>query len=118
MSNNQIKEATKRKQLLNITDQDITQFTDEGVVNAVNRLQEKCGALVYHIIKTEGQFYTEYSILFVDDREEGWEESSSKSIEDIKNGKVLAYIYNTSYAEAKMDYIGIESENGELKRTW
>lgn len=118
MSNNQIKEATKRKQLLNIFDQDITQFTDEGVVNAVNRLQEKCGALVYHIIKTETQFYTEYSILFVDDREEGWEESSSKSIDDIKNGRVLAYIYNTSYAEARFEYIGVESENGELKRTW
>ena len=117
MSNNQIKEATKRKQLLNITDQDITQFTDEGVVNAVNRLAMS-GVLAYHIIKTETQFYTEYSILFVDDREEGWEESSSKSIDDIKNGKVLAYIYNTSYAAARFEYIGVESENGELKRTW
>lgn len=114
MSNNQIKEATKRKQLLNITDQDITQFTDEGVVNAVNRLQEKCGALVYHIIKTEGQFYTEYSILFVSDQEEDW----LKNKKDIENGKVLAYVYNTSYAAARFEYIGVESENGELKRTW
>jgi hypothetical protein len=114
MNNNQIKEATKRNQLLNITNQDLTQFTNEEVVNALNNLQERCGALPYHIIKTEGQFDTEYSILFVSDREEDW----SKSQEDIKNGKVLAYIYNTSYAQARFDYIGIESVNGELKRTW
>lgn len=114
MSDKQIREATIRRQLLNITDQDITQFTDEGVVNAVNRLQEKCGALVYHIIKTETQFYTEYSILFVSDREEDW----LKNKEDIESGKVLAYVYNTSYAAARFEYIGVESENGELKRTW
>ena len=114
MNNNQIKEATKRNQLLNITNQDLTQFTNEEVVNALNNLQERCGALVYHIIKTEGQFDTEYSILFVGEQEEYW----SKNKEDIKNGKVLAYIYNTSYAQARFDYIGIESVNGELKRTW
>ena len=114
MNNNQIKEAAKRNQLLNIVDQDLTQFTNEGVINSLNNLQERCGALAYHIIKTEGQFYTEYSILFVSDREEDW----LKSQEDIKNGKVLAYIYNTSYAQGKFDYIGIESVNGELKRTW
>ena len=113
MSDKQIREATIRRQLLNIFDQDITQFTDEGVVNAVNRLAMS-GVLAYHIIKTEGQFYTEYSILFVSDQEEDW----LKNKKDIENGKVLAYIYNTSYAEAKMDYIGVESENGELKRTW
>ena len=114
MYDKQLKEATKRKKLLNIVGKEVTQFIDEGVVNAVNTLEERCGALVYHIIKTEGQFYTEYSILFVSDREEDW----LKSQEDIKNGKVLAYIYNTSYAQAKMGYIGIESVNGELKRTW
>lgn len=114
MNNNQIKEAAKRNQLLNITNQDLSQFTNEGVINSLNNLQERCGALAYHIIKTEGQFDTEYSILFVSDREEDW----SKSQEDIKNGKVLAYVYNTSYAEGKFDFIGIESENGELKRTW
>lgn len=113
MSDKQIREATKRKQLLNIVDQDLTQFTDEGVVNAVSRLAMS-GALVYHIIKTEGQFYTEYSILFVSDQEEDW----LKNKEDIENGKVLAYVYNTSYAAARFEYIGVESENGELKRTW
>ena len=53
MNNNQIREATIRRQLLNIVDQDLTQFTDEGVVNAVTRLAMS-GVLAYHIIKTEG----------------------------------------------------------------
>ena len=113
MSDKQIREATIRRQLLNIFDQDITQFTDEGVVNAVNRLAMS-GVLAYHIIKTEGQFYTEYSILFVSDQEEDW----LKNKKDIENGKVLAYVYNTSYAAARFEYIGVESVNGELKRTW
>ena len=113
MSDKQIREATIRRQLLNIFDQDITQFTDEGVVNAVNRLSMS-GVLAYHIIKTEGQFYTEYSILFVSDQEEDW----LKNKKDIENGKVLAYVYNTSYAAARFEYIGVESVNGELKRTW
>lgn len=114
MNNNQIKEAAKRNQLLNIVDQDLTQFTNEGVINSLNNLQERCGALAYHIIKTEGQFYTEYSILYVSKHEENWSEDRN----ELKNGTVLAYVYNDSYAEGKFDFIGIESENGELKRTW
>ena len=39
MNNNQIKEAAKRNQLLNIVDQDLTQFTNEGVINSLNNLQ-------------------------------------------------------------------------------
>lgn len=114
MNNNQIKESAKRNQLLNITNQDLTQFTNEGVINSLNNLQERCGALAYHIIKTEGQFYTEYSILYVSKHEENWSEDRN----ELKNGTVLAYVYNDSYAEGKFDFIGIESVNGELKRTW
>lgn len=114
MNNNQIKEAAKRNQLLNITNQDLSQFTNEGVVNSLNKLQEKCGALAYHIIKTETQFYTEYSILYVSNHEENWSEDRN----ELKNGTVLVYVYNDSYAEGKFDFIGIESVNGELKRTW
>lgn len=114
MNNNQIKEAAKRNQLLNIVDQDLTQFTNEGVINSLNNLQERCGALAYHIIKTEGQFYTEYSILYVSNHEENWSEDRN----ELKNGTVLVYVYNDSYAEGKFDFIGIESVNGELKRTW
>lgn len=88
MNNNQIKESAKRNQLLNITNQDLTQFTNEGVINSLNNLQEKCGALAYHIIKTEGQFYTEYSILFVSDREEDW----SKSQKARKTSKTVRYL--------------------------
>lgn len=113
MRDKQLKEATKRKKLLNIVGKEVTQFTDEGVVNAVNSLQEKCGALAYHIIKTEGQFYTEYSILYVSDNEENWSEDRK----ELKDGMVLAYVYNDSYAEGKFDFIRIESENGTLKRT-
>ena len=114
MNHNQIKEAAKRNQLLNITNQDLSQFTNEGVVNSLNNLQEKCGALAYHIIKTETQFYTEYSILYVSNHEENWSEDRN----ELKNGTILVYVYNDSYAEGKFDFIGIESENGELKRTW
>lgn len=57
MYDKQLKEATKRKKLLNIVGKEVTQFIDEGVVNAINTLEEKCGALAYHIIKTEGQFW-------------------------------------------------------------
>jgi hypothetical protein len=114
MNNNQIKEAAKRNQLLNITNQDLSQFTNEGVINSLNNLQERCGALAYHIIKTETQFYTEYSILYVSNHEENWSEDRN----ELKNGTVLVYVYNTSYAEGKFDFIGIESVNGELKRTW
>lgn len=114
MNNNQIKEAAKRNQLLNITNQDLSQFTNEGVVNSLNKLQEKCGALAYHIIKTETQFYTEYSILYVSNHEENWSEDRN----ELKNGTILVYVYNDSYAEGKFDFIGIESVNGELKRTW
>lgn len=114
MNNNQIKEAAKRNQLLNITNQDLSQFTNEGVINSLNNLQERCGALAYHIIKTEGQFYTEYSILYVSNHEENWSEDRN----ELKNGTVLVYVYNDSYAEGKFDFIGIESVNGELKRTW
>lgn len=114
MNNNQIKEVAKRNQLLNITNQDLSQFTNEGVVNSLNNLQERCGALAYHIIKTETQSYTEYSILYVSNHEENWSEDRN----ELKNGTVLVYVYNDSYAEGKFDFIGIESVNGELKRTW
>lgn len=114
MNNNQIKEVAKRNQLLNITNQDLSQFTNEGVINSLNNLQERCGALAYHIIKTETQFYTEYSILYVSNHEENWSEDRN----ELKNGTVLVYVYNDSYAEGKFDFIGIESVNGELKRTW
>lgn len=114
MNNNQIKEAAKRNQLLNIVDQDLTQFTNEGVINSLNNLQERCGALAYHIIKTETQFYTEYSILYVSSHEENWSEDEN----ELKNGTVLAYVYNDSYAEGKFDFIKIKSEDGQLKRVW
>lgn len=114
MNNNQIKEAAKRNQLLNIVDQDLTQFTNEGVINSLNNLQERCGALAYHIIKTETQFYTEYSILYVSNHEENWSEDRN----ELKNGTVLVYVYNDSYAEGKFDFINIKSEDGQLKRNW
>lgn len=114
MYDKQLKEATKRKKLLNIVGKEVTQFTDEGVVNAVNTLEEKCGALAYHIIKTETQFYTEYSILYVSSHEENWSEDRN----ELKNGTVLAYVYNDSYAEGKFDFINIKSEDGQLKRNW
>lgn len=69
------------------------EFSDDAELNAkVKEFEEENNALVYHVIHTYTQFGELYNFLFVGDYKEDWE------IDDvgIKNGYVLAYVWNKS----------------------
>ena len=69
------------------------EFSDNEELNAkVKKFEEDYNALVYHVIHTYTQFGELYSFLFVSDYEEEWE----YDIADLKDGYVIAYVWNKS----------------------
>ena len=69
------------------------EFSDDEELNAkVKKFEEDYNALVYHVIHTYTQFGELYNFLFVSDYEEEWE----YDIADLKDGYVIAYVWNKS----------------------
>jgi len=69
------------------------EFSDDAELNAkIKEFEETYNTLVYHVIHTYTQFGELYNFLFVSDYEEEWE----MDIADIKDGYVVAYVWNKS----------------------
>lgn len=69
------------------------EFSDNEELNAkVKEFEEDYNALVYHVIHTPTKFGDLYSFLYVSDYEEEWEMDNA----DIKDGYVMAYVWNKS----------------------
>jgi hypothetical protein len=69
------------------------EFSDDAELNAkIKEFEEEYNTLVYHVIHTYTQFGELYNFLFVSDYEEEWE----MDIADLKDGYVIAYVWNKS----------------------
>lgn len=69
------------------------EFSDDAELNEkVKEFEEQYNALVYHVIHTYTQFGELYNFLFVSDYEEEWEYDMA----DLKDGYVIAYVWNKS----------------------
>lgn len=69
------------------------EFSDDAELNEkIKAFEEEYNTLVYHVIHTYTQFGELYNLLFVSDYEEEWEVDN----EDIKDGYVVAYVWNKS----------------------
>lgn len=105
---NKKREAIKRMEMLDIYVQTINQFEFEDLVSyseaplgtnywltteqreIVKKFEEEYNALVYFIVRTETEFGTLDSFLYVSDYEDEWEMDN----EDLKDGYVVAYVYS------------------------
>lgn len=90
------------------------EFSDDTELNAkIKEFEEQYNALVYHVIHTYTQFGELYSFLFVSDYEEEWEMDN----EDIKDGYVIAYVWNkTDDWMSEMGSIVVQERFGGLVR--
>lgn len=105
---NKKKEAIRRMEDLDIYSETINQFETEDLVSyseaplganfwlnkeqreIVKKFEEEYNALVYFIVRTETEFGTLDSFLYVSDNDEEWEMDN----EDLKDGYVVAYVYS------------------------
>lgn len=105
---NKKKEAIRRMEALDIYSETIKQFEKEDLVSysepplgtnywltteqreIVNKFEKEYNALVYFAIRSYTEFGTLDSFLYVSDHEEEWEMDN----EDLKDGYVIAYVYN------------------------
>ena len=65
-------------------------YSDEELNAKIKEFEEEHDALVYHVIHTFTQFGELYSFLYVSDHKDEW----GMDNEDIKNGYVMAYVWN------------------------
>lgn len=101
-------EAIRRMEALDIYVDTINQFEDEDLVSysepplgtnfwfnkeqreIIKAFEKEYNALVYFAIRSYTEFGTLDSFLYVSDHEEEWEMDN----EDLKDGYVVAYVYN------------------------
>ena len=127
----QKEQALERMKLLKIHKNPINEFKNENKINyseqgalywVENELKEyienwekETNSLVYHVIKDYTTFGTLYSLLYVSNNVEEWEDD----IQNIKNGCCIAYVYNsTNDYCSEFGYIGIEPSIGGVIRTY
>lgn len=60
------------------------------LVEKIKEFEEKCDALVYHVIHTFTEFGELYNFLYVSDHEEEWE----MEWEDLQDNYVFSYVWN------------------------
>lgn len=105
---NKKKEAIRRMEALDIYVETINQFETEDLVSyseaplganfwlnkeqreIVKKFEEEYNTLVYFIVRTETEFGTMDSFLYVSDHEDEWEMDN----EDLEYGYVVAYVYS------------------------
>lgn len=129
----QFDEAVKRMRLLGLDLQTVDAFKkgkvwqseyigllyelDEEAQKAVKKVTDN-GGLVYHVVKTTCDFgdgcpQNHYSVLYVSKYEEEWE----ADVEDMKQGYVYTYVYNSTIPEfSEYGSIFVESSCGGLVR--
>ena len=125
------REAIKRMEVLNIYSETISQFVEEDLLSysvaplgtnfwlnkeqreIVKKFEEEYNALVYFIVRTETEFGTLDSFLYVSDHEDEWEMDN----EDIAEGYAMVYCINLDCPDfSEFGSIAYESINGGIKR--
>lgn len=128
---NKKKEAIRRMEVLDIYVETINQFETEDLVSyseaplganfwlnkeqreIVKKFEEEYNALVYFIVRTETEFGTLDSFLYVSDHEDEWEMDN----EDLEYGYVVAYVYSYDAPEfSEFGSIQVKSRFGGLVR--
>lgn len=125
----QLIEALKRMELLNIFKSTINEFREDGKISKsingglywldeedkerVRKFEEKYNALVYCVIECNTEFGKLQNFLYVSKNEEEWEFDT----QDIKDGIVFAYVCNLDIPEySEFGSIGIRNFGGGLIR--
>lgn len=128
---NKKKEAIRRMGALDIYSETILQFEEENLVSysepplgtnywfnkeqreIVKAFEEEYNALVYFAIRSYTEFGTLDSFLYVSDHEDEWEMDN----EDLKDGYVVAYVYNYDAPEfSELGGISVKPRFGGLVR--
>ena len=87
----------------------------EEYADAIKKFEKEHNALVYHAQLTHLEFGDCLSMFFVSEYEEDWEQERK----DLQNGETLAYVENLDDDMfSEMGYIGFESTQGGVMRTW
>ena len=127
----QIDEAIKRLKLLEVCEDVISQFDDDGVVNVsymygmlfnaneeeqniIQMVENEYDALVYHMVRTvyEGDIVM-YSLFYVSASEDEWEFDR----EDLKEQTACVYVFNCADEWcSELGYINFAPLNGGLER--
>ncbi len=128
---NKKKEAIKRMEALDIYSETIRQFEEENLISyseaplgtnywltteqreIVKAFEEEYNALVYFIVRTETEFGTLDSFLYVSDHEDEWEMDN----EDLKDGYIVSYVYSYDAPEfSEFGSIMVQPRFGGLVR--
>ena len=127
----QKQEAMERMKQLRLYPNIIKEFAKEDIVNLsehggmlywlnhdqqkiVREFEEKYDAVVYHVIHNNTEFGELYSLLYVSEYEEEWEDDRS----DLKDGCPIAYVENIDDDIcSEFGSIGIRMQFGGLVRT-
>lgn len=127
----QKQEAMERMKQLRLYPNIIKEFAKEDIVNLsehggmlywlnrdqqkiVREFEEKYDAVVYHVIHNNTEFGELYSLLYVSEYEEEWEDDRS----DLKDGCPIAYVENIDDGIcSEFGSIGIRMQFGGLVRT-
>ncbi len=103
----QKQEAIERMKMLDIYGQAIEEFKDRDVINksefngilywltdkekqTVKEFEDEFGGIVYHVIRNNTEFGELYSLLYVSQDDEEWEDDRN----DLKNNCTLVYVKN------------------------
>ena len=120
----QVEESKKRIELLGIEPRfsDKLYISDKyyirevkdvemDLIRAINNFEKNYNAYVYHIIYTKSNFGNLYSMLYVSNNAEEWENDRK----DLQNKECYAYVYNKSDEVcSEIGLIGIEKVNTNL----
>jgi len=94
-------------------------WLDDGEDELVKEFEDQSGSLVYHVIHHyfDASDYDDgkvefYNLLFVGEEKDEWEDDW----EDIRDGRVMAYVRNVTYDFADMGGIQVKPCNGGLVR--
>ncbi len=129
----QVTEALRRMKKLNLHENVIREFREEGKLNRsesqmgslywldeaeekmVRDWEKETGNVVYHVIKTPMEFGLCYSLLYVSTYTDEWEMDN----EDVEAGAPCVYVLNADDPLcSEYGSIGIAKRFGGLVRTW
>jgi len=92
-------------------------FLSEEEEEHVSTFENKHNALVFHVIKSQTEFGTLYSLLYVSRHEEEWS-TDFNLISDLNEIEAFAYVLNITVPEfSEFGYIRIKNRIGGIIRT-
>lgn len=85
---------------------------DEELIQKIKRFEKEYNTLVYHVQLLHTEFGNMYSMFYVSDSPNEWEEDKK----DLRNHKAFVNVWNNEIEE--MGYIGFKSSMGGVCRVW